>query len=58
MKKKERKALANRINWYIFIVFTVSLTFNIVQASAYASLKILLANPELVESSIFTKIMH
>ncbi len=57
MKKKEKKALANRINWYVFIIFAISLTFNIVQASAYASLRLLLENPELVDSSIFIRIM-
>lgn len=56
--KRERAALINRVHWYIFVVAVFSLTFNVVQASAYASLEILYYNPELIWDSMFTRIMR
>ncbi len=56
MFKKHFKTLKSRIHLYIFTVASLVLCFQIVQASAYESLKLAKYNPQIVEYSMMIQI--
>lgn len=49
--------MKKRLNMYIFILLSLILTFNIVSVSANESLKLYKMHPEIVEHSMFIKIV-
>lgn len=52
MFKKHFKSLRSRVHLYIFAVTSLILCFQIVEASAYESIKLSHHNPEMVEYSM------
>jgi cytochrome c-type biogenesis protein CcmE len=48
--------MKKRLNMYIFILFSLILTFNIVSVSANESLKLYKISPEITNHSIFIQL--